>query len=94
MGVLRYLTVQAMCSMLNAYVYSITDYCIDIWTTNTEVKLDKIQALFDRFLVNHFPPQFLKKSHKRAIVRISINMVDLRNNCNFLPSRKDPITCY
>jgi hypothetical protein len=56
-----------LCSMLNAYVHSITDYCIDIWSVNSEVRLHKIQALIDRFLVNYFFPQLSKKVTKRAI---------------------------
>jgi hypothetical protein len=83
-----------MCSMLNAYVYSITDYCIDIWTTNTEVKLDKIQALFDRFHVNHFPPQFKKKVIKGLSSELVLIGSIFETTVIFYPSKKDPITCY
>jgi hypothetical protein len=32
LGIKRHLSCQAMCSMINAYVHSYTDYCIDIWS--------------------------------------------------------------
>jgi hypothetical protein len=67
MGVKRYLSTKAMCSMINAYVHSITDYCIDIWTVHSDVKLCKIQALIDRFLLNYFFPSIVKKVRKKAI---------------------------
>jgi hypothetical protein len=81
MGVKRHLSVQVICSMLNAYVHSITDYCIDIWSVNSKVRLDKIQTLIDRFLVNYSFPSIIKKSYKKSYrsVRSSINMIDLRN---------------
>jgi hypothetical protein len=86
MGVKRHLSTKAMCNMINAYVHSITDYCIDIWTVQTDVRLDKIQAVIDRFLLNFFFPSFAKKSHKQSYqsVRRSINIIELRNKCNFL----------
>jgi hypothetical protein len=86
MGVKRYLSTKAMCSMINAYVHSITDYCIDIWTVHSDVKLCKIQALINRFLLNYFFPSIVKKSKKKSYqaVRRSMNIIDLRSSCNFL----------
>jgi hypothetical protein len=87
LGVKRYLSCQAMCNMLNAYVHSLTDYCIDIWTVQGDTRLNLIQNKIDRFLINYFFPTIVKKSTRKRTyrsVRDSIDINQLRDVCNFL----------
>jgi hypothetical protein len=76
-----------MCNMLNAYVHSVTDYCIDIWTVQSDTRLSLIQNKIDRFLINFFFPTIVKKcSRKKSYnsVRNNIDIYKLRDVCNFL----------
>jgi hypothetical protein len=87
LGVKRHLSCQAMCNMLNAYVHSVTDYCIDIWTVQSDTRLSLIQNKIDRFLINFFFPTIVKKcSHRKSYnsVRNNIDIYKLRDICNFL----------
>jgi hypothetical protein len=65
-----------MCSMINAYVHSYTDYCIDIWSVQNEIRLNLIQNKIDRFLINYFFPTILKKVVVRnCIVLLGIILI-------------------
>jgi hypothetical protein len=87
LGVKRYLSCQAMSHMVNAYVHSVTDYCIDIWTVQNDNRLSSIHDKINRFLINYFFPTIVKKcSRKKSYTstRNSINTDELLNICNFL----------
>jgi hypothetical protein len=87
-GVKRYLNQQAMCSMVNAYLHSVTDYCIDIWTVQNDNKLDLIQCKIDNFLKCYYFPKLAKQKCYRklnyASLRKSIDIRKIRTDCNFL----------
>jgi hypothetical protein len=87
LGIKRYLSCHAMCNMLNAYVHSNTDYCIDIWSVQSDARLNIIQNKIDRFLINYFFPTIVKKiSRKRSYnsIRYNIDLNELSNVFNFL----------
>ncbi len=81
-----------MCSMVNAYLHSVTDYCIDIWTVQTDAKLNVIQSKIDNFLICYYFPKLAKQKCSRklsyASLHNSIDIAKLRADCNFL-SLKD-----
>jgi hypothetical protein len=87
-GVKRYLSKQAMCSMVNAYLHSVTDYCIDIWTVQTDDRLHNIQSRIDNFLCCYYFPKLAKQKCNRKLsytaLKNSIDIVNLRSECNFL----------
>jgi hypothetical protein len=72
-----------MCNMINAYVHSYTDYCIDIWSVQNEIRLNLIQNKIDRFLINYFFPTIVKKSCRKKLYS-SIRNNELRDVYNFL----------
>jgi hypothetical protein len=76
-----------MCNMLNAYVHSNTDYCIDMWSVQNETRLNIIQNKIDRFRINYFFPTIVKKVLVRNCIILLSNNIDLnelRDVCNFL----------
>jgi hypothetical protein len=77
LGIKRYLSCQAMCNMLNAYVHSYTDYCIDIWSVQNETRLNIIRNKIDRFLINYFFPTIVKKSSRKKLYSSIMNNIDL-----------------
>jgi hypothetical protein len=61
-----------MCNMLNAYVHSNTDYCIDIWSVQSDARLYIIQNKIERFLIIS-SLQLLRKVHARdCIIQLGI----------------------
>ena len=87
-GIRRYLSKQAFCVLVSAYVHSVMDYCIDVWCVQTKTKLSAIQSKVNNLLISYFYPFFAKlKSSKRDCkisVKRSINEFDILNDCNFL----------
>jgi len=98
-GIKRYINMNMMKVMINSYINSIADYCLDIWAIQTNEMLQMIQSKVDGFLVNFFLPVLSKKlkprggklqsSYKKFKANIDIN--EIRAKCNFftIQERKD-----
>jgi len=97
-GVKRYLSVNVMKCMMNAYVHSVANYCIEVWAVQTNVMLQSIQSKVDRFIINFFVPIITKKMKRLGkklpaivLARNKINVSELRKLCNFytIQERRD-----
>ncbi len=80
----RNITEKVMIVMMNAYVFSIIDYGIDIWAIQSDAMLYEIQRKIDRFLINFYLPSHAKKCKKKKISNIEVDINVIYKNCNFL----------
>lgn len=77
-GIKKYLTRFAVKVLLNAYVHSIIDYCVDIWAVQPAQKLSGVQEIINGFLVSYFVPKFAKQKRQRKY-RSLVNSVDINS---------------
>jgi len=63
----RYFSENVVKSFVSCYVISIADYCISIWSVQTENQLEKLQQRINRFLLTYF----LNYNHKNVRKRWS-----------------------
>jgi hypothetical protein len=68
LGIKRYLSCHAMCNMLNAYVHSNTDYCIDIGSLQSDARLNIVQNKIYGFLIKLFLPYNCSDKFTQEIV--------------------------
>lgn len=66
--------------MVNAHLHSVTDYALDIWAVVSDEKLENLQKMIDRFLLEfHFPSY-----HKKKMGNVCSSLDSLRLNHDFL----------
>jgi hypothetical protein len=96
----RYLSQQAFTTLVNAYIFSVIDYCLIVWGPSRVKDLDSLQSKFNQLLFIFFYPEaatFYGKSYwnksdsenRRRVAesRAFFNKLDynsLLENCNFL----------
>ena len=85
-GIRKYITNCTFKIMINAYVHSVANYCLDLWAVQSENDLLQIQNKIDRFLVMCLWPSLLKKHAKKnqlyLNIKANINMDVIRKDFN------------
>jgi len=88
-GIKRFLSDNIMVVMLNSYVHSVSDYCLDIWAIQTPNMIQAVQVKIDRFLINYLVPVLAKKYKKQrrvnsiAKLKLNIDINAIREQFNF-----------
>jgi len=77
-SVKRYVAESTMNIMFNAYVFSIYDYCMEVWCVQPDTELIRIQSKINRFLLCYTYPTFFKK-YKRAPTSHSLHSCQVFN---------------
>ncbi len=85
-GIKKYLNEFAVKVLVNAYVHSILDYCVDVWSSQTAAKIQSVQDIINRFIISFSVPKYAKMWNKKNfdIVRKKINVNDLLVCYNFM----------
>jgi len=60
-GIKRYVPVNIMKTLINAYIMSLIDYSIEIWCIIPEFKLSRLQNAIDHLLISYSSPYLFKR---------------------------------
>jgi hypothetical protein len=52
----KYLSHPAFCTVANAYIFSVIDYCLIIWGPSRRIDLDSLQKKVNQLLIIFFIP--------------------------------------
>jgi len=81
----RYFSLNVVKTFLSCYVVSIPDYCLMVWSVQSEQKIVKLQHKINRFLLTYFHPGFAKK---RTQKNVTINELLERVNLLTISERR------
>lgn len=72
--------------LVKAYIHSILDYCVHIWSKQTSAKINSIQYTIKRFLISFVFPSHAKKNKGKSFraIKGKINISEVLASLNFL----------
>lgn len=88
-GFKRYLSEKVFCIIINAYVHSLADYCLEIWAVQSAKMLSSIQDRIDRLLLSYYAPCYFKRAQKKSKTKhargqFKLDISDIRQKSNML----------
>jgi uncharacterized membrane protein YqaE (UPF0057 family) len=70
----KYLSHHAFCALLNAYIFSVIDYCLIIWGPSRRTDLDSLQKKVNKLLIIFFYPS-AAKFYNKGYWDVTVNLI-------------------
>lgn len=78
----RMLTPHLLTILINAYINSVTDYCLSVWGPSRQVDFPKIQKVTNDLLATFYFPNLMKFKRKRFWANRNVTeLVDAKREC-------------
>jgi hypothetical protein len=82
----RFFTPKLLKCLISCFAVSIFDYCLIIWSVQTDTKLQNIQTKIDKFLFSYYYPRLFKSNNKNnaSSRKVKVKQKDLLGMADLL----------